>query len=432
MNLPALYDLFLRHPRVCTDTRHIVPDSLFFALTGARFDGNAFARKALAEGAAVAVVSDTSLTGNRFFQVPDTLVALQALASHHRRQLAIPVVGITGSNGKTTTKELLNAALGTTFRVNATRGNLNNHIGVPLTILGTPPDTELLICEMGANHVGEIAALSAISAPTHGLITNIGQAHLEGFGSLEGVKRGKGELFDFLRRHDGLAFVNGNDPALLDLSGSLDRKIIYGLAPVDHAAVCFRLEEHNDATGFTLRDTMSEMLIRANLYGAYNAINMVAAIAVGRHFGVEERALAAAMSSFTSGANRSEVTTIHGCTVIKDAYNANPSSMEASLRAFAWQYPGGWVITGDMKELGESSPASHMHLLELMRTLPLSRIILVGPEFLGAARSATHRDHRITAFPDIEALAADWRWPDGQAILIKGSRSMQLERLLEA
>lgn len=432
MDISDLYARFREHGQVCTDTRNILPGALFFALKGERFDGHAFARKALADGAALAVVSDRSLTGQAFFQVDDTLVALQALARHHRRELGIPVVAITGSNGKTTTKELVYTALSTTYRTYATPGNLNNHIGVPLTLLGTPPDTELLICEMGANHRGEIAMLAAIAEPTHGLITNIGEAHLEGFGSLDGVKRGKGELFAFLKSSGGTAFINGNDPALRELSTMLTQKTIYGIAPATDSDICFSLEEPLDHAGFVLRDRYGPSLIKARLYGAYNAINMVAAIAVGRHFGVPEEALVHALSEFVSTANRSEVITLHGCTIIKDAYNANPSSMEASVCAFAKSHPDGWIIAGDMKELGDASLEAHSRLLGIMRDLPVRRIVVVGPEFMRAVEALRPSDYRIEAVPDVDSLARHWHWPSDQAILMKGSRSMQLERLLDA
>lgn len=432
MDISALYARFLENRTVCTDTRNIIPGSIFFALKGDRFDGNTFARKALADGAAAAVVSDPTLTGKDFILVEDTLAALQALARYHRRQLGLPVIAITGSNGKTTTKELVTTALSTTFRVHATRGNLNNHIGVPLTLLSVPDGTELIICEMGANHVGEIAMLSAIAEPTHGLITNIGQAHLEGFGGIEGVKRGKGELFDHLRTHQGMAFVNAGDPALADLAGRLTNKVLYGLWPEGQDGVCFRLDERPDGTGFTLHDVHGPTIIEASIYGAYNAINMVAAIAVGRHFGVPEPILATAMAQFTSGANRSEVVHMHGCTIVKDAYNANPSSMDAAIRAFAHRHPDGWIIAGDMKELGSASGAAHMHILALLLNLPVERIVLVGPEFMAAAEAARSIDHRLSVVPSVEALAAHWRWPTGRSILLKGSRSMQLERILDA
>jgi len=431
MDIASLYEHFLRCGTVCTDTRHILPGSIFFALKGEHFDGNAFAAMAIREGATLAVVSDPSLEGPEYFHVKDTLLALQALARHHRSRWTFPVIGITGSNGKTTTKELMHAALSTTYRTHATKGNLNNHIGVPLTLLSTPPDTEILICEMGANHVGEIAQLSSIARPTHGLITNIGQAHLEGFGSIEGVKKGKGELFDFLREHEGLAFINGNDPALRDLSDRLDKKVIYGLAPLDKANVCFEVSEAEAGPGFVLQDVHSPTRIQARLYGIYNAINMVAAMAVGRYFDVPEASLVAALAGFTSGANRSEVVSMHGATVIKDAYNANPSSMEASVRDFARQHPRGWIVAGDMKEMGDASLEAHVRLLELIRSFGFGQIFLVGPEFMRAVEAVSARDPRITAAADIEALAGKWKWPAGGTILLKGSRSMRLERLLE-
>ncbi|HJW28026.1 MAG TPA: Mur ligase family protein, partial [Saprospiraceae bacterium] len=269
MDISTLYELYLAHPDITTDTRKIREGCLFVALKGEQFDGNDFAEEALRKGAAYAIVSQPQWYGPRFIHVPDTLVALQQLAKHHRRQLRIPVIAITGSNGKTTTKELITLALSTSFKVHATAGNLNNHIGVPLTVLSAPLDTEILVCEMGANHQYEIQFLCELASPTHGLITNIGSAHLEGFGSFEGVKKAKGELFDYLKDHDGLAFINVDDPSLEEMSKYLPHTVRYGLKPGARADFHFEYKDFPDHSGFTIRDRHSPIEITSKMFGAY-------------------------------------------------------------------------------------------------------------------------------------------------------------------
>lgn len=418
---------------VSTDTRRIEEGSIFFALRGDQFDGNAFAADALAKGAAYAVVSDPSLKGPKFFHVPDTLDALQSLAREHRRHFLIPVIGITGSNGKTTTKELLTAVLSRKFNTHATQGNLNNHIGVPLTILQLKKEHEILVCEMGANHIGEIAALCEIASPTHGLITNIGKAHLEGFGSLEGVKKAKGELFDYLRAHDGFAFVNADDYALVDISQHLPNKLKYALKEESVADNYFLYHATPGQPGFTIIDRNNGYSISSSLFGFYNASNILAAYSVGKYFGVPDEVLANALSSFVSKSNRSERITWKGSTIIKDAYNANPSSMELALVAFADQYPEGWIILGDMKELGESSADAHNQIVQKALQTKFEKIFLVGDAFKNSYLNTNQKDPRVAIFSRVEELAERWDWPacEGKNILMKGSRSMHLEKLLE-
>ena len=429
----SLYALYRDHPLISTDTRKILPGSIFFALKGTTFDGNTFARQAIEAGAAFAVVSDPMLKGPEFLFVEDTLKALQDLANYHRRQLAIPVLGITGSNGKTTTKELIAAVLGKKYRVHATSGNFNNHIGVPLTLLSTPGDTEFLICEMGANHAGEIAQLSRIAAPTHGLITNIGKAHLEGFGSLEGVKKAKGELYDYVSTHAGIAFVNTDDPRLLELSQTLKNKITYGFNAGPYPQYRFEIISSPDEQGIRLKDITTGNIISSPLYGHYNAINIAAAYTVGAHFDVPQEKIKEALSSFVSGSNRSEVVRFKGCTIIKDAYNANPSSMEQAIKSFQARYPGGWVVLGDMKEGGTDTLDAHKDIIKEVVALPFEKIWLVGTHFTEALQSTSGMDERISIAPDILALKSIWPWDlcQGKSVLLKGSRSMQLEKLIE-
>lgn len=432
MDINALYECFLEHRAISTDTRKIIPGSMFFALKGEHFDGNTFAANAIEQGAAVAVVSDPSLEGEAYLHVSDTLKALQDLARMHRQHLSIPVIAITGSNGKTTTKELLHAVLSKKYKVHATKGNLNNHIGVPLTILSTPVDTELLICEMGANHPGEIDFLCRMAEPTHGLITNIGRAHIEGFGSFEGVRQAKGELYAYLNHHEGLAFVNLDDPSLASLSPHLPRKVTYGLKEDTHADIHFRFESDRDGIGFHIRDRHGSFSLTSPLFGDYNAMNVLAAYCVGKFFKVDPSAMQDAVAQYHSGANRSEITSHKSCIIVKDAYNANPSSMELAIRAFAEKYPTGWVVLGDMKELGDSTMESHVQVMQQAMQYAFSKILLVGPAFQMAA-SAMHPDaSHVMTFPDIETVKKQWDWEacKGQAILLKGSRSMHLEDLL--
>lgn len=431
MTADQLYQIFCNHPIVCTDTRAIEAGCIFFALSGANFNGNQFAHEALQSGAAYAVVSDPQLVGEKFLYTEDTLLMLQGLAQAHRSNFQIPVVALTGSNGKTTTKELITAVLSQQYRVHATAGNFNNHIGVPLTILRMKEDTEIAVIEMGANHIGEIASLCEIAMPTHGLITNIGKAHLEGFGSVEGIQKGKGELFDYLKSHDGIAFVNADDDRVTHLAHSLGQKVTYSIHPNTLSDIIFEFITSSDQKGFTL--VRENVQIKSSMFGKYNAINMVAAFTVGEHFAIERSKMIESLSAFTSHANRSEVISFEGCTIIKDAYNANPSSMEMSVRSFAEQFPGGWVILGDMKELGEESQPLHTHLIELILSLPLNRIILVGKEFASAYKAMDTQHSNFVLADSIEEIRNTWDWSQckGKGLLLKGSRSMHLETLLE-
>jgi UDP-N-acetylmuramoyl-tripeptide--D-alanyl-D-alanine ligase len=434
MDIPSLYSLFLQHPAVSTDTRKIIPGSIFFALKGEHFDGNRFALQALQSGASYAVVSDTTLTGHNLIHVENTLTALQLLANHHRRQFTIPVLAITGSNGKTTTKELLTTVLSGKYKVHATSGNLNNHIGVPLTLLGISSDIAMVVCEMGANHPGEIAALCQIAEPTHGLITNIGKAHLEGFGSIEGVKKAKGELFEYLGEHHCPGFVNTDDPRLRELGALLEEKITYGFNADADPQFLFAYVQTPGVTGFTLKDTRGLISFHSEMFGQYNASNMLAAYAVGKYFKVDQQVIVDKLTCFIPGANRSEVISYQDCIIVKDAYNANPSSMELAVKAFSNQYPQGWVVLGDMKEVGDESITAHQLIIDLLVTTTFERIHLVGNAFAQAYKMTGYSDSRFVNVENIQTLREAWKWNDchGKALLLKGSRSMQLEHLLEA
>ena len=435
MDIASLYELFRKNSTISTDTRSIIPDSIFFALPGAHFDGNKFASDALEKGAAYAVVSDESLSGDQFIRVEDPLFTLQSLANYHRKHFNIPFIAITGSNGKTTTKELITSVLSGKYKVHATKGNYNNHIGVPLTLLQMSNDVEIAVIEMGANHPGEIKMLCEIAMPTHGLITNIGKAHLEGFASIEGVQQAKGELFQYLKDHNGYAFVNNDDHRLVELGESLIEKTTYSLNSNDGADVSLRYTPDESRNGFTLIDENGLIEIGSSMFGQYNAINMLAAFTVGLHFKVDSSWLKESLSNFVSGSNRSEVVTHAGCTVIKDAYNANPSSMELALRSFAHQYKDGWVVLGDMKELGDESEIAHQDIIDVVLNLGIQRVFLVGETFNKSyLKRHPGETQRLFSYPTIESLKEKWNWEDcnRKAILLKGSRSMRLEQLLQS
>lgn len=432
----TLYDHYLAaQGQVSTDSRQPQPGTLFFALNGPSFRGAEFAPGALAKGAHHAVVDDAALAAQdpaRYTYAPDPLAALQALAREHRRHFRGPVLAVTGSNGKTTTKELLTVVLMQKFKVLATIGNLNNHIGVPLTLLRLRlAEHEIAVIEMGANHRGEIAAYCRWAEPTHGLITNVGKAHLEGFGGEEGVARGKGELFDYLAEHEGVAFINTLDVKLPGLAAAVPTRLTYPRSGDAYPAALL------DATpGLRLRlgaaSGAESTEVAAQLTGDYNFPNLAAAAAVGGYFGVPAAQVAGALAAYNPQNNRSQlVRTAHGNDLILDAYNANPSSMAAALRSFA-QRPGAaskkMVILGDMFELGDTSAAEHQALGKLLAELRLAGTVLVGPLMAAAAAAYPPARH----FAD-KAAAAEWlaQHPvHQQLVLLKGSRGMGLETLL--
>lgn len=417
--------------QVSTDSRQPQPGTLFFALNGPSFRGAAFAAGALEKGARHAVVDDATLAAAdpaHYTYAPDPLAALQTLAQEHRRQFRGPVLAITGSNGKTTTKELLTVVLAQKYNVLATSGNLNNHIGVPLTLLRLRPEAhDFAVVEMGANHRGEIADYCQWAAPTHGLITNIGKAHLEGFGGEAGIALGKGELFDYIAAHQGTAFVNTLDAKLPGLAGAVPHRATYPQPADTYPATLLAADP---ALRLRLADGTE---LSAQLTGEYNFPNMAAAAAVGAFFGVPAVAIAAALAAYNPQNNRSQLLrTDRGNDLILDAYNANPSSMAAALRSFA-QRPlgdsqGRLAILGDMLELGDTSAAEHQALGELVATLGLSQVVFIGP-LLQAAAAAHPAAHY---FPS-KATAAEWLAQQtiaGQLVLLKGSRGMGLESLL--
>ncbi|SHL58993.1 UDP-N-acetylmuramoyl-tripeptide--D-alanyl-D-alanine ligase [Hymenobacter psychrotolerans] len=429
-DIAALYDRFRACTSVSTDSRQQQANTLFFALNGPTFRGADFAPQALAQGARYAVVDDAALAQrepDRYSYAADPLHTLQQLAHYHRQQLIIPVLAITGSNGKTTTKELVHAVLSRRYRVQYTRGNLNNHIGVPLTLLSIRPgEHELAIVEMGANHQGEIELLCQLAEPTHGLITNIGKAHLEGFGGLEGIARGKSELFRFLATVGGTAFVNTLDPQLPALAEVVPQRVTYP-GPTDTYPAALI----SAAPQVVLR-LFDGSLAEAHITGDYNFPNLAAAAAVGAYFEVPAETIAQALADYAPTNNRSQLVQTGRNEVVLDAYNANPSSMAAALRSFAAR-PGvpnsaKVAILGDMFELGQDSATEHRALGTLLHSLPLGTVVLIGPDMMRAAE-VSPGFHYFATKGEAAAWLQDHHLQDRQ-ILIKGSRGMGLETLL--
>ena len=425
--MEKLYKLYKEHATISIDSRNIIVGCLFFALKGDKFNGNNFALQALEAGAAYAVVDDASLPKHpRLIQVKDVLDTLQRLAHHHRQQLNIPIVAITGTNGKTTTKELTAQALSVKFKVGLTCGNLNNHIGVPLTLLSMDSSTQVAVVEMGASHLGEIALLCQIAEPDYGLITNVGKAHLEGFGSLEGVKKAKGELYDFLSSRNGVILYNGDNPILAAMVAErrAQRLIQYG-ATINKAAVL-----PSDAAHPFLRLSVEGYPeINTQLIGAYNADNVLAALAVAQQFGINAEEAAPAISNYQPSNNRSQLLRKGGYTFIMDAYNANPVSMAAAIENFAClQGTDKWAILGDMLELGTETAVEHQNIIRLLKEKQLQNVYLVGHCFMEA-----NNDTSFQAFHSVDELKVYLQQhplPSQANILLKGSRGIRLESMI--
>lgn len=426
VTLTELYRIFCGHPQVTTDSRVCPAGSVFFALKGESFDGNRFAQAALDKGCAYAVVDEAEYaTDGRVLLVENVLQTLQRLARMHREKLGVPVVGITGTNGKTTTKELVAAVLREKFSVHYTQGNFNNHIGVPLTLLGLTKEHTVAVVEMGANHPGEIADLVELVRPDCGLITNVGKAHLEGFGSLEGVLKTKGALYDFLRAHGGHAFINANNELLKGISRGLELTS-YALDAEADVQGCV-----TDCSPFVTLEWHRQggeiHRVKTHFVGIYNAENMLAAVAVGLHFGVDEQAICRALESYVPQNNRSQfVETAHNRLVV-DAYNANPTSMMAALENFAaMRLPRKVAVLGDMLELGAQSLDEHRKVVDYLAKSDFSKVILVGRQFAQAA------DGRFAAFDDVDALADFLRSNPlaDSTVLVKGSNGIHLTKIL--
>jgi UDP-N-acetylmuramoyl-tripeptide--D-alanyl-D-alanine ligase len=424
MKTEDLYRIYLQHSSVQTDTRKLKAGDLFFALKGPNFNANEFARKAIDAGASYAVIDEEQHTiEGKTILVADVLTALQQLAKHHREQLNIPFIAITGSNGKTTTKELIHAVLSASFKTYTTEGNLNNHIGVPLTILKIKQDAEMAVIEMGANHLREIASYCEIALPTHGLITNCGKAHLEGFGSEEGVRKGKGELYDHLRAHKGTAFIMWDYIYLREMSKGIPNIYTYGT-------------EGADITGKALLSTQYLQVeftkgfgesIHTHLVGDYNLPNVLAAVAIGKYFTIEEEKIKAAIEAYTPTNSRSQFIQKDSNKIILDAYNANPSSMKAAIENFAKTEGTEKILAlGAMAELGADSLKEHSNIIKEIDRYQWKDVILVGGDFMKV-------DHTYRKFSS-PAEAGEWlksTHPHHSFFLIKGSRSMQMEKLLD-
>ena len=426
--IETLYDIYLNGAKICTDTRQITPGCIFFALKGDKFDGNQYAEQALKNGAAYAVTDDTSLGENlRFLLVEDVLLTLQDLARQHRKTFTFPVIGLTGSNGKTTTKELIAKVLTMKFNTYATKGNLNNHIGVPLTILSIDREKhEIAIVEMGANHQEEIALLCTIAQPTHGLITNIGKAHLEGFLGMAGIIKGKGELYDFLSKKKGTVFVNAQNDTLMEM---VSKRRAFG-------EIIFYCSESSAVNPELIQESPvviykgnNQRRVTTHLPGSYNFDNICAALAIGKHFGVIDEDAHEAIASYEPDNNRSQVVKKGSNTVIMDAYNANPSSMAAAIDNFArLEAPKKMLILGDMFELGDAAPEEHLALGKQIARENFDIVILAGKLMQDALPALP----KAYYFPDKFSLH-NWVMDNPQEntyILIKGSRGMALESVL--
>jgi UDP-N-acetylmuramoyl-tripeptide--D-alanyl-D-alanine ligase len=421
MEINELYKIYLTHPIICTDTRKIIKNSIYFALKGDNFNGNLFAMQAIEQGCAFAIVDEeTTGKSNFIIKVDNVLETLQALANHHRKNLSIPIIAITGSNGKTTNKELIHAVLSKKYKTLATKGNLNNHIGVPLTLLNIDKECEIAIVEMGANHQKEIELLCKIAEPDFGLITNIGKAHLEGFGGLEGVKKGKKELYDFIKAKNGTIFINDDDTVLLSLAAGMN-KISFGKNPQNY--VSGSIESSSHFLNFKWKHKLNDSLVLTHLIGDYNFQNMLAAATIGCYFGVGEVAISSALSDYMPDNNRSQALKTEKNSLIMDAYNANPSSMNAALSNFyKLEAKNKLFILGDMLEMGDESFAEHKAIIELTKKLLLNGIF-VGKEF------AKVGDKTIAVFENVtEAkLYLQSKNIEHNTILIKGSRGIKLE-----
>lgn len=424
MKIEALHQLFLDCHSVCTDTRKLMNGDLFFALKGENFNGNAYAAKAISLGARYAIIDDEAYhTGDKTILVDDVLATLQNLATYHRTHLQVPIIALTGSNGKTTTKELINAVLSQKFNTTATKGNLNNHIGVPLTLLSMTSETEIGIVEMGANHQKEIEFLCNIAYPDYGLITNYGKAHLEGFGGVEGVIKGKSEMFSHLINHGKIIFINNNDPIQIEKSKG-GNTITFGNSESQPEIEITFLE----AMPFVV-SKYNNIEINSQLIGDYNFTNIAIAIAVGHYFKVETAQIKSAIECYVPSNNRSQIIEKGAFKIILDAYNANPTSMKAALSNFEKQEGYKIAILGDMFELGEVAALEHQAIADLAHSMAIDRIFLVGANFY-LSKIDSEKTSQFKSFEDFKEKVHDEEFNEA-LILIKGSRGMALERVLD-
>ncbi len=427
MEMKDLYELFLQHPTITTDSRDVPEGSMFFALKGETFDGNAYAKAALEQGAAYAVIDEKEYAeenNEHLILVEDVLTTLQQLAKYHRVHLGTPIIGITGTNGKTTTKELIATVLKKKYKVLYTQGNFNNHIGVPKTLLQLTREHDIAVIEMGANHPGEIKTLVEIVLPDFGIITNVGKAHLLGFGSFEGVIRTKGELYDFLRAIDGTVFINNENPHLLGISKGL-KLVKYGQTETDGLLVKGQLVECNPFLKFEWNGGV----VQTRLIGSYNLDNALAAACIGTYFEVPSNDICDALAEYTPSNNRSQLTITKDNKLVVDAYNANPTSMKAALDNFRLiQADHKMCILGQMGELGDVSEEEHQKVIDLIGEGDFEQVWLVGDNFAKTRHPANYR-----LFANVEEVktAISTQKPQGFLILIKGSNSNKLVQTVE-
>lgn len=422
MTIEELHALFLAYPKICTDTRKISENCLFFALKGPNFNGNAFAQDALDKGAAFAIIDEeTFSTSDKTILCQGVLKTLQELATYHRNHCKAKVISLTGSNGKTTTKELINSVISKKYKTIATQGNLNNHIGVPLTLLSIKEDTEIAIVEMGANHQKEIKFLSNIAQPDFGYITNFGKAHLEGFGGVEGVIKGKSELYDYLTSHNKYVFLNADDEIQKEKLGSYTKKI--GFSTSDHQYYNIKFIGIDPYVVLEAEGTR----INTQLIGKYNFPNCCAAILIGKYFNVPLQDIKLAIEDYQPQNNRSQILSKNGFSIVLDAYNANPTSMKAALENFAsMDSSKKTIIIGDMFELGTTASKEHQAIADLTEELKFDNVYLVGKNFYGIKTSF----NKFKSFDDLKYHLEKKPLEKG-ALLIKGSRGMALERVLD-
>ena len=429
MKLSALYQIFLDCQSITTDSRNCPDGSLFIALKGESFNGNAFAKLALDSGCAFAIIDEIQYAvegDQRYILVDDCLQTMQQLANYHRRQLGTRVIGITGTNGKTTTKELISSVLCQAHNVLYTLGNLNNHIGVPTTLLRLKPEHDLAVIEMGANHPGEIKFLCEIAEPDYGIITNVGKAHLEGFGSFEGVIKTKGELYDFLRKKDAITFIHHDNPYLMNISqglnlisyGSADELYVNGHVTGNSPYLIFEWRAGKDGESHE---------VKTQLIGEYNFANALAAVTIGHFFEVASEKIDAALREYTPQNNRSQLKQTADNTLIIDAYNANPTSMQASISNFRnMEVENKMLILGDMRELGKDGPKEHQKIADFLAECGFKDVMLVGEQFAAAK-------HNFPTYPDAPAVieVLQKSKPHGKTILIKGSNGIKLSTVID-
>ena len=421
--IEELYQIYLKHPSVQTDTRKLKPGDIFFALKGEKFNGNAFAKQAVEAGAAYVVIDDAAYEiSGKTILVDNVLECLQQLAHHHRQQFQIPFIAITGSNGKTTTKELIHAVLSSKYKTYTTEGNLNNHIGIPLTLLKIKADAEIAVIEMGANHQKEIESYCRYALPTHGLITNCGKAHLEGFGGAAGVRKGKGELFDYLKTIDGTAFIFNDYDYLKEMSVGVSHIFSYGSKDGDITGEMLSSEPYLE-TAITGKNTFH---IQTQLVGSYNFPNVLAAVCVGQYFKIAADKIKWAIENYTPSNSRSQLINKGSNRFILDAYNANPSSMKLAIENFAnLKSEKKVLLLGAMAELGEESVAEHEAIIKLIQSKNWEKVVLVGGDFIKLS-------HPFLSFSNSDEAKT---WLQNQKFentdfLVKGSRSMQMEKII--